>query len=206
MPQSGDVRINVEVIREQFAEAADRIAEDLSKLENALATVRQTNRVVQEVGAQERRWGLQEWPDGTGPGTQPIEGLTEFGSDAVELVCQATARCDAQEAGGGTTWWAILLEEALEAAAERPELDNEDLDRELVQVAAVAVSWLKHRARRRAAAAEGAPADSEPAPEDRVTDHDFQPVNGAPDDDDECAFRNDGTDLTRCGRPRGEHG
>lgn len=34
--------------------------------------------------------------------------------------------------------------------------------------------------------------------------HDFQPVEGHPDHD-ECTFRLDGTDDTRCGQPRSAH-
>lgn len=34
--------------------------------------------------------------------------------------------------------------------------------------------------------------------------HEFKPVNGHPDDD-ECTFRNDGTDLTYCGETRSSH-
>jgi hypothetical protein len=44
----------------------------------------------------------------------------------------------------------------------------------------------------------------DPAPE-RVTDHDYLPVAGHPDDD-ECTYRNDGTDLTYCGEPQSAHG
>jgi hypothetical protein len=38
-----------------------------------------------------------------------------------------------------------------------------------------------------------------------ITSHDFQPVEGHPDDD-ECTHRSDGTDATYCGEPRGRHG
>lgn len=37
-----------------------------------------------------------------------------------------------------------------------------------------------------------------------VTDHDFLPVAGHPDDN-ECTYRNDGTDLTYCGEPKEAH-
>lgn len=37
-----------------------------------------------------------------------------------------------------------------------------------------------------------------------VTDHEFRPVAGHPDDD-ECTHRADGTDLTYCGEPRDRH-
>jgi hypothetical protein len=37
-----------------------------------------------------------------------------------------------------------------------------------------------------------------------VTAHPFLPVNGHPDDD-ECTYREDGTDATYCGEPRAAH-
>lgn len=37
-----------------------------------------------------------------------------------------------------------------------------------------------------------------------ITDHDFLPVAGHPDDD-ECTHRSDGTDATYCGEPRSRH-
>lgn len=39
----------------------------------------------------------------------------------------------------------------------------------------------------------------------RITDHDFLPVNGHPDDD-ECSYRADGTDATYCGESERLHG
>lgn len=39
----------------------------------------------------------------------------------------------------------------------------------------------------------------------RITDHDFLPVNGH-SDDDECAYRADGTDATYCGESEQIHG
>lgn len=38
----------------------------------------------------------------------------------------------------------------------------------------------------------------------QVTDHDFLPVAGHPDDD-ECTYRADGTDATYCGAPLLQH-
>lgn len=38
-----------------------------------------------------------------------------------------------------------------------------------------------------------------------ITDHDFQPVEDHPDDD-ECTHRADGTDATYCGELREQHG
>ncbi|WP_165640078.1 hypothetical protein [Mycobacteroides abscessus] len=39
----------------------------------------------------------------------------------------------------------------------------------------------------------------------RITDHDFLPVNGHPDDD-ECTYRADGTDSRYCGESERLHG
>lgn len=37
-----------------------------------------------------------------------------------------------------------------------------------------------------------------------LTDHEFLPVEGHPDDD-ECTHRSDGTDTTYCGEPKTAH-
>ena len=42
----------------------------------------------------------------------------------------------------------------------------------------------------------------EPTP--RITDHGFLPVAGHPDDN-ECTYREDGTDDTYCGQPEQDH-
>lgn len=55
--------------------------------------------------------------------------------------------CDAQEANGppegytgGATWFSVLREEFFEAAAEE---NKQNLRKELIQVAAVAVAWIE---------------------------------------------------------------
>ena len=49
--------------------------------------------------------------------------------------------CDLMEAQGGASWFAILMEEVYEAAAEE---DKTRMRAELVQVAAVAVAWIEN--------------------------------------------------------------
>lgn len=76
-----------------------------------------------------------------------------------------------------------------------------------MQAAARAAAWDTEPAPEPAAklGATGSTPAAEPAPELPITDHDFQPVSGHPDDY-ECTYRNDGTDLTYCGRTKDEHG
>ena len=122
-------------------------------LRESLDTVNVANRVTREVGAQERRRGMKSWPEGTGPTVHPIAPLAGWvNADASELRDIWRAEADTLEANQAVTWWDLLLKEVLEVAAEDPSLENQDLDTELTQVAAVCVSWLKDRAKRRAAA------------------------------------------------------
>jgi len=122
-------------------------------LRESLDTVSVANRVTREVGAQERRRGLKSWPEGTGPTVHPIAPLAGWvNADASELRDIWRAEADTLEANQAVTWWDLLLKEVLEVAAEDPSLENQDLDTELTQVAVVCVSWLKDRAKRRAAA------------------------------------------------------
>src|SRR5690554_2633385 len=134
------------VLRDGFQKISD-------SLNVALATVAVTNQVTREVGAQERRWGLKSWPEGTGPTAYPIAPLARWvNANAPELAEVWKAEADILEANQAVTWWDLLLKEVLEVAAEDPSLENQDLDTKLTQVAAVCVSWLKDRAKRRAAA------------------------------------------------------
>lgn len=134
------------VLRDGFQKIAD-------DLDVALATMAVTNRVIREVGAQERRWGLKSWPEGTGPTVHPIAPLAKRAyAYASELRDIWRAETDTLEANQMVTWRDLLLKEVLEVAAEDPSLENQDLDTELTQVAAVCVSWLKDRAKRRTAA------------------------------------------------------
>ncbi|MCT9935107.1 hypothetical protein N5079_33390 [Planotetraspora sp. A-T 1434] len=88
--------------------------------------------VAAERAAQDARWGLQEHPDGTGP---------EYAPDA-DLAKRAVADALAE---GRLTWRHILHEEVLEAFAED---DASRLREELIQVAAVAVTWVQDMDRR----------------------------------------------------------
>jgi hypothetical protein len=146
-PAPHDVRGAQEQLGRALREGLNKVADSL---DNALAGSRVTGGILKEVGRQEREWGVQSWPEGTGPETRPIEALGPWHDDRSGEVADAQRReCHALKVNGHLTWWDILLEEVLEAAAERPDLDNQDLDKELTQAAAVIVSWLKDRERRR---------------------------------------------------------
>ncbi|QKG27388.1 nucleoside triphosphate pyrophosphohydrolase [Actinomadura verrucosospora] len=85
-----------------------------------------------ERAAQDRKWGVQELPDGSGPA---------FTGDADK----AKGDCAAAWSRGELTWRHILAEEFHEALAEaEPAL----LRSELVQTAAVAVQWIQALDRR----------------------------------------------------------
>lgn len=89
--------------------------------------------VGQERLRQEEKWGQQNHPDGTG----------DTGSHS--RAATAKAVCDAMAKSKKLTWAHILTEEFMEALAEKEEVN---LYTELVQVAAVAVSWAEHIKRR----------------------------------------------------------
>jgi predicted house-cleaning noncanonical NTP pyrophosphatase (MazG superfamily) len=91
--------------------------------------------VAAEREAQDRMWGVQEFPDGTGPG---------FTARAEE----AKQECAAAWARGGLTWRHILTEEFYESLAES---DPRSLRNELVQTAAVALKWVQSLDRRHGA-------------------------------------------------------
>ncbi len=84
-------------------------------------------------------WGVQARPDGTSE-TYAVH------ADAAKLLTD-------QRAEAGTLTWAdILSEEVLEAFSEE---DHDALREELIQVAAVAISWAEDIDRRRTAANSG---------------------------------------------------
>lgn len=144
-------RMDADRLDQVFREGLQRISDSLDA---ALATMAVTNRVTREVEAQERQRGLKSWPEGTGPAVHPIAPLAGRGNaDAPELRDIWRAEVDVLEANQAVTWWDLLLKEILEVAAENPALENQGLDTELTQVAALCVSWLKNRDRRRKAAA-----------------------------------------------------
>ncbi len=82
--------------------------------------------------AQDARFGVQEFPDGTGP-------------ERAAAADRAKAEVKAAKERGELTWRHILTEEFLEALAEA---EPEPLRTELVQTAAVAVKWIQALDRR----------------------------------------------------------
>lgn len=122
-------------------------------LRESLDTVSVANLVIREVEDREAQRGLTSWPAGTGPAVHPIAPLAGWvNADAPKLRDIWRAETDTLEANQAVTWWDLLLKEVLEVAAEDPSLENQDLDTELTQVAAVCMFWLRDRAKRRAAA------------------------------------------------------
>lgn len=93
--------------------------------------------VAAELDRQDRKWGTQNHPDGTGA---PIHRSAR---ERYRDTCQRHA------AAGSVSWLDVLLEEVYEAAAES---DPAKLRTELVQVAAVAVQWMRAIDRRQVAA------------------------------------------------------
>ena len=96
--------------------------------------------VVAERVRQQRKWGEQNHPDGTGPGTLGI--LCLCGRD----VGEAQDLCVRSFREGRGTYAHILWEEVAEALAVS---DAARLREELLQVAAVAVAWVECIDRRR---------------------------------------------------------
>lgn len=99
--------------------------------------------VALEREAQDRKWGEQNHPDGTGPNLlMPNGGIT------ADLYREAMRdRCDQMHRFGAGTWEHILTEEYAEALAES---DPDKLRTELLQLAAVAVAWAECIDRRQA--------------------------------------------------------
>lgn len=84
--------------------------------------------ITEERNAQDKKWGEQNHPDGTG----------HFNDGQIAELAIASA--DAAAEAGTLTWKHILREEYAEAMAER---DPVRLREELVQVAAVAAAWIE---------------------------------------------------------------
>lgn len=90
--------------------------------------------VAEEVRAQDRKWGPQDWPDGTDPKQLWVfDGATEQMANALR------AACDRHAQDGCVTWLDIAAEEMFEAFAED---DPTKLRAELIQVAAVITNWI----------------------------------------------------------------
>lgn len=82
---------------------------------------------------QDKKWGIQNHPDGTG-------------GDYIIFADYHKNVCDEAHKTGTQTWLNILKEEVYEAFAEE---DSSKLEKELIQVAAVAVSWIEAIRRRK---------------------------------------------------------
>jgi hypothetical protein len=103
--------------------------------DDATRRVRILSEILRERTRQDQKWGEQNHPDGTGPQhVWVFTGPAAFVAESVRSECQRKA------ADGFCTWLDILLEEAAEAFAES---DSAKLREELIQVAAVAVSWVE---------------------------------------------------------------
>lgn len=100
--------------------------------------------VANERARQDKKWGEQNHPSGTGDERRMLRDTTlpTWGT-----VCyRATALTDRAAQNGSLTFLDILLEEVGEAFSEH---DDEGVRGELVQVAAVAVGWIEAIDRRR---------------------------------------------------------
>lgn len=82
---------------------------------------------------QDAKWGEQNHPDGTCAGPNGAV-IAKQHADAARSVCDQMAKI------GKLTWAHILTEELMEAYAET---DESKLRKELIQTAAVAVSWIE---------------------------------------------------------------
>lgn len=87
-----------------------------------------------ERGLQDAKWGEQNHPD-----VRPRRGLFDRQNYAVEADAWKLVN-DGRVKDGTVAWDGILLEEVYEALAET---DSVKLRAELIQVAAVAVSWVE---------------------------------------------------------------
>jgi hypothetical protein len=93
---------------------------------------------VDEVQAEMRRqvakWGIQNHVSYTPDGV-----MTKYDWWAAK----AKAYCDQKADGGTVSWLDILMEEVFEAAEEAEKGDHAKLRMELVQISAVATSWIE---------------------------------------------------------------
>lgn len=102
------------------------------------ASARVLEELAQERWRQDKKWGEQNHPDGTGP--QGFHVHVAGVADRYRTECQAAAQA------GVVTYRHIFLEEVWEAMAEQ---DPAKLRTELVQAAAVAVAWVEAIDRRK---------------------------------------------------------
>ncbi len=99
----------------------ENVKMEKSKFQNAI------HDLINECDRQIEKWGAQSHPDGTGD------------DDAVNALQYVRAECQRAFRENRGTWLHILDEEIYEAFAE---IDARKLRTELIQVAAVAISWI----------------------------------------------------------------
>lgn len=90
--------------------------------------------VFKEMEAQVNKWGEQNHASYTYPDVTECHNF--INADEAKIIC------DSKMDVGNGSWTDIFLEEALEAVDEAREGNKEMLRIELIQVAAVAVSWV----------------------------------------------------------------
>lgn len=102
--------------------------------------------VIEELERQDKKWGEQNHPNGTGPDVYPFDGIDDVEQmepcdiDATTLMVRAKGSTDFRARINSVTWRDILLEEVFEALAEDVPWK---LREELIQVAAVATQWVE---------------------------------------------------------------
>ena len=104
---------------------------------------------------QDAKWGEQNHPDGTGPGSSPLGRIRKVHAGgkgpsklfAEGLAAMAKQATDEAAEAGTLTFADILIEEVFEALAES---DPTKLRAELIQIAAVAAQWVEAIDRREA--------------------------------------------------------
>ena len=129
-----ELETEIERYRDFHDQAKVAIAEsNARRIKVGASTLRVLELVADERKRQDKKWGEQNHPDGTG------------GSFSHHDAEKAKAACDAAFETGAPTWRHILFEEFMEAMAET---DPVALKTELIQVAAVACSWVEAIERR----------------------------------------------------------
>lgn len=104
--------------------------------------------IVIEREAQDAKWGEQNHDDVAADHVSKTAGLVHLTAMQraaiyylVPTAQQAKDACDSEHRRGVGSWFSILLEEVTEALESAVEGDMVNLDKELNQVAAVAVAW-----------------------------------------------------------------
>ena len=94
--------------------------------------------VLDERARQDKKWGEQNHPNGTGPRVS----LGTFGANkyAESIAAWAKVRTELAREEGELSWRHILMEEVMEAFAAP---DTDALRAELIQVMATALAWIE---------------------------------------------------------------